>query len=316
MNPLLTVVIPYYKRRYFEATLESLARQTNDDFDVFIGDDCSPENPSEVIGKYQGQLRIKYRRFANNLGKQSLVAQWNRCVRETSSEWVWLFSDDDEVSPECIADFYSAIAKTGAKFDLYRFNTKVIDGSNKTVYDPLRHPAVETEAEFLFAKFSQRRNSCAVEYIFRRDSFEAAGGFVNFPLAWCSDDASWLAFSRRTGIYTMPEGKVFWRLSDLNLSAANPGLVGLKLKAFRKYLLWLRREFKDPAIQKKLREEVGKWFPDQIPHWGGKPNLFTGIGFWCFFSWFTHQANFDLLSRLIHVPRVRGYGLRRFFKRG
>ena len=305
----LTVAIPYYKNRYFEAALESLARQTDQKFDVFVGDDASPEDPSEVIQKFQGRLKIRCRRFPDNMGRHSLVAHWNRCVRESSSEWVWLFSDDDVASPNCIAEFYKVLAGTGGVFDLYRFNTKTINASGKIIHDAPRHPVVEQAGDFLFAKFAGGRTSFAVEYIFRREAFETAGGFIDFPLAWFSDDASWIAFSRRTGIRTMPDANVFWRLSDLNISAVNSKLASIKLNAFRKYLLWLRQEFPDRVIQKKLRNEVGRWFPDALHQWGGRPDLVAGLKFWFFFTWFTHKGDFKLLRRFVNITRVRGLGM-------
>src|ERR1700679_2366053 len=95
MSNLLTIVIPYYKLRFLDAALASLAAQSRQGFKVFIGDDASPEDPRDVLRKYQDVLDIRYLRFSENLGRSSLVKQWDRCVRETDSEWVWLFSDDD-----------------------------------------------------------------------------------------------------------------------------------------------------------------------------------------------------------------------------
>jgi glycosyltransferase involved in cell wall biosynthesis len=307
MNPPLTIMIPYFKRRYLKAALESLARQSDQRFEVFIGDDASPENSSDILKQFQGRLNLTYRRFPENLGRTSLAAHWNRCVQETASEWVWLFSDDDVVSENCVAEFYQALAGTGSSFDLYRFNTKIINAAGKVIHDPPPHPAVEAAEEFLFAKFIERRTSCAVEYIFRRSAFDARGGFVNFPLAWCSDDASWMAFSRRTGIRTIPNAHVHWRLSDLNLSAANPKLVNLKLEAFGEYLRWLHAEFPDENIQQKLRTAVDKWFPDQVERWGGKPSLVAGVKFWCFYSRYVRRMDFELLRNFLNLPRVRGY---------
>jgi glycosyltransferase involved in cell wall biosynthesis len=53
---LLAIIIPYYKLTFFEDTLQSLAEQTCPDFKVYIGDDASPENPSELLEKYQGKF--------------------------------------------------------------------------------------------------------------------------------------------------------------------------------------------------------------------------------------------------------------------
>src|SRR5580700_7490373 len=122
MSDLPTIVIPYYKLRYLDAALGSLATQTRSGFKVFIGDDASPEDPREIIGKYQGRLDIQYRRFAENLGGVSLAGHWNRCVHETNSEWVWLFSDDDLAGPDCMDAFAGTLAETAGSFDVYLFD--------------------------------------------------------------------------------------------------------------------------------------------------------------------------------------------------
>ena len=38
----LAIIIPAYKPDYLEETLESLTKQTNKDFKIYIGDDASP----------------------------------------------------------------------------------------------------------------------------------------------------------------------------------------------------------------------------------------------------------------------------------
>ena len=109
----LTVVIPYYKRRYFDQTLASLADQEDKSFIVFVGDDRSPEDCSDLIQKYSCSLTIKYQRYVENMVQRSLVSHWNRCVHDTTSEWVWLFSDDDVASTDCVRSFRRSLAETG-----------------------------------------------------------------------------------------------------------------------------------------------------------------------------------------------------------
>ena len=46
---MLAIIIPYYKLTFFEDTLESLANQTDKLFKVYIGDDASPENPTDLL---------------------------------------------------------------------------------------------------------------------------------------------------------------------------------------------------------------------------------------------------------------------------
>ncbi len=53
---MLAIVIPYYKLTFLEATLLSLANQTDQRFKVYIGDDASPEDCTPLLEKYRGQF--------------------------------------------------------------------------------------------------------------------------------------------------------------------------------------------------------------------------------------------------------------------
>src|SRR5690349_7148370 len=106
MKPL-AVIIPAYKLAFFDKALSSLAYQTNKNFTVYIGDDCSPEDLEEITEKYKSQLDIHYTRFKNNIGAKYLVYHWNRCIQLTRGEpWLWLFSDDDIADANCVETFY------------------------------------------------------------------------------------------------------------------------------------------------------------------------------------------------------------------
>ena len=103
----LAIIIPAYKDTYLRETLDSLVSQTINDFVVYIGDDCSPYNLKSIVNEYECKLNIVYVRFDNNLGGQSLVAQWNRCVAMSKEKYIWLFSDDDLLPPNAVERFWN-----------------------------------------------------------------------------------------------------------------------------------------------------------------------------------------------------------------
>jgi hypothetical protein len=57
---MLAIVILYYKLTFFDATLQSLASQTNQRFMVYIGDDVSPQYPVLLLEKYKGTFDFVY----------------------------------------------------------------------------------------------------------------------------------------------------------------------------------------------------------------------------------------------------------------
>jgi glycosyltransferase involved in cell wall biosynthesis len=296
----LSVIIPYYKRRYFDRTLACLAGQEDKSFLVFIGDDGSPEDCCSLIEKYSGSLTIKYRRYTENIGHRSLVSHWNRCVRDTTSDWVWLFSDDDIASSDCVGSFRESLDETEGRYNVYRFPTKIIDGSGAIIHCPPLPPRIESAEEMLLARM-EGRSSSAVEYIFRRQVFEAENGFVDFPLGWYSDDASWCSFARSSGIYTMIHGEVYWRQSGANISSPTPENFGKKLLAFSQFLQWAKARFPDDTLQGKFRSLLRGWFPKQLEAWGPPASLGAGLRFWLFFSFFTRRFDLRLLRGLIRA---------------
>lgn len=213
----LAIVIPAYKPTYFDQTLRSIAAQTSQDFSLYIGDDKSPYDLSTIVERYAGIIDIHYTRFDQNLGGHDLVAQWERCIDLTQGEpWLWLFSDDDIMEPNCVENALSAIEK-GENKDLYRFNVDVIDSNNNTIRKVTYPPHIDCE-DFYKNRIAGNYNCFVVEYVFNRDSFFEKGRFQNFDLAWGSDTITWLKLSKEKGITTLPQGHVKWRASGENIT--------------------------------------------------------------------------------------------------
>lgn len=213
----LAIVIPAYKATFLRRTLQSLAEQTCKDFTVYIGDDDSPHDLAPIVAEFEDRFPMCYRRFGENLGGRDLVAQWTRCVAMTrGEEWIWLFSDDDFLSPDCVEAFYREI-RGGAAYDIYRFNIQVVGRDDK----PLRrivYPEVISSYELYRRKLLGGLECYVVEFVFSRAVYERAGGFVPFDLAWGSDLATWVNFGMERGIRTLPGGTVSWRSSGENIS--------------------------------------------------------------------------------------------------
>lgn len=215
----LAIVIPAFKSKFLAATLESIAAQTCHSFHVYIGDDNSQENLFEIIRLYSDRLPLTYQRFSENLGGKSVVSHWHRCVEMTGEEpWIWLFSDDDIMTPDCVANFYTALEDVGENFDLFRLNCAIIDSENKPLTGHSNYPLLQSSAEFIKARFAYQYHSYLVNYIFSRKVYNRNKGFVELPAAWGSDDATWILYGQEKGIYTVPRGVVHWRQSSYNIS--------------------------------------------------------------------------------------------------
>lgn len=244
---MLAIVIPYYKIRFFEETLESLSNQTDKRFKVYIGDDCSPNDCSFLLEKYKERIDLVYCRFEENLGAISLTKQWERCISlSVDEEWLMLLGDDDVLSNNVVEEFYNFIELNSGKVELIRFNLRVVDQDSKFKSDVFKHDTYETSEVLLDQMLLMKETITASEFIFTREVYNQNEGFVEFPLAWFSDYATWLVFSKNAGIFYIKNASVYWRLSSNNISsvASSEKNIQLKIRSLFLFMYFLQINYK------------------------------------------------------------------------
>lgn len=236
---MLAIIIPYYKLTFFEATLQSLADQTNKQFKVYIGDDSSPEDPSILLEKFIGKIDFQYNKFQSNFGGTSLVKHWERCVNlSLNEEWFMILGDDDVLESNCVESFYSKINTVNQGFNVVRFASCNIDQKGEPISKVFQNPIIESSIDFFF----RERRSSLSEYLFNIEKFFTVG-FKDFPLAWCTDILAVLEFSNFENVYSINDSIVYVRISERSISGSK-GLERLKSQAAFEFLYYLLVEKK------------------------------------------------------------------------
>jgi len=266
----LAIIIPAYKSDFLQFALNSFVNQTNKNFTIYIGDDKSPNKILEIVDLFRDKLDIKYFKFDNNLGAQSLTKQWQRCIDLSSEEWIWLFSDDDIVDENAVQVFFDSVNSKESL--LYKFKTKVIDEAGQLnkyfqKFDKFNlNFSYLTSNEFIINRLKCNGfRSFAVEYIFHRSLFEDFK-FIEFPLAWASDDATWLLYSLNNNrSITVLNATVYWRYSNVNISSnhTSPKIIGSKVSAAVAYLVWLKQIDKEYTLNLK-EKDLNNWLMMQL----------------------------------------------------
>jgi len=270
----LTIIIPYFKACFLDQTLDSLRRQSCRDFELVVGDDCSPEDPSEILGAY-GDLNPRYVRFPENLGRHRPARHWNRCVSLASSRWIWLFSDDDLVSGDAVERALATIREVPATRELLRLQSSMIDREGKVVGRNPLHPPWEEAIDFATSRFCTKRQYFIQDHIFSREAFDREGGFVDYPKGMFSDDATWYRFGKRGGVTTVPGAHFYWRMSPHQFSAPSSDGCDAKLEAFARYCADLMPEVRRLRPSELPAVGVGAvaWLFEALPVMGGRPGL-------------------------------------------
>lgn len=261
----LAIVIPAYKNKFFDQALISIVNQTNKDFTLYIGDDCSPDNLYSIVEKYKNSISIVYKHFDENWGKEDLVAHWERCIDMVcGEEWIWLFSDDDMMDTTCVEHFYHTLNRY-PNFDMYHFNLTKIDQNNNKVVNFHVFPENLSSEEFLVYKLQIGFFSTVIEYVFRKEHFFSQQRFQNFDLAWCSDDATWIKMAKSKGIRNIDHSKVYWRTSQYNVSTNNweVEIIKRKFNSRIRFAEWIIKESKVGKLDieiNQVRKLLTKWF--------------------------------------------------------
>lgn len=240
---MLAIIIPYYKLAFFEETLHSLAKQTDTRFKVYIGDDASTENPSQLLEKYKGKFDFVYHRFENNLGGISLTQQWDRCIAlSANKEWIMILGDDDYLGDTVVEQFYLHLPEFKSKANVVRFASRTIVQEENYKASICQHPVWESATDAYLRKFKFITRSSLSEYVFSQNAYQKYG-FYNYPLAWNSDDRAWLDFSEEKPIYSINDAIVCSRLSTVNITGKKDNLVLKNASLVQFYEFLIRNKF-------------------------------------------------------------------------
>lgn len=236
-------VLPAYKSEYLQVAIDSILQQTYIDFELIIVDDASPYHLESIVNQYNDN-RIVFHRNENNIGGKNLVSNWNKCIKYAKGEYVILASDDDIYSPFFLQQVDERI-KDYPDVDIIRSRVNRIDSDGiitdiEQIYKPFM-----PFSEFVFY-WSKGIINCIANYAFKRTVLLDAGGFVDMPCAWYSDDITIVNMSVN-GIATTDDALFYFRTSDKSISwTFNQETIRKKWKANGMFYQW----FNDTIIPK------------------------------------------------------------------
>lgn len=193
-NPAITVCIPYYNHgAYLSAALESLSRNTLQNFTVVVCDDGSSEPSAKrafenAAQRYAGQGW----RFIQQPNR-GVAAARNRAAAETDTEYL-LFMDADNIARPGMVDlFYRAALNSGADiltcyFEAFTEGAEPLDYESGVTPAYLYRPLGPAFPLYLLRNILGDANA-----LVRRSTFIACNGFRNPDLNACAD---WDFFTR------------------------------------------------------------------------------------------------------------------------
>lgn len=231
-------LLPAYKAEFLAEALVNIKNQTYTDFKCIVSDDCSPEGLYAIFNKIVGaDSRFSYRRNKENMGRKNLVSHWNLLVDMCETEYLIMASDDDVYEPNYLQEIDKLVEKY-PDIDLYRGSCRVFNGDGVLLNDISSHEYLSQDLYFncCFLGFI----ACEANYCYRASTLKDVGGFVDFPMAWCTDTATHLMMSQK-GCANTKDVVFNYRKSDISISNSGRDkyIFGEKLRATILYSEWI-----------------------------------------------------------------------------
>jgi glycosyltransferase involved in cell wall biosynthesis len=244
----LAIVIPYFKINFLDACLQSLKEQTVSDFNVYIGDDQSPDTPTKLIHKYEQHLQIVYKRFDTNFGSKSLVSQWNRCIDLIQEEeWIIILGDDDCLGKKVVEHFYDNLrGDYSNSIHVMRSNVQIIDDVGQVISKASYTQKLQLAKDLIMRKIRGDARGSLSELIFKKSKLK----FTDYPLAWHSDDMAIVETSGFGYVQGINEF-TYIRKSELNISSSK-NLNNVKNKASFQYYTDLVSLYRNHFTEEEL----------------------------------------------------------------
>ena len=107
-NPRVSVCIPAYRQtRYLRRALDSLRKQTFQDFEVIITDDSPDDAVKRFLDEYEFGTQLRYVLNSPALGSPE---NWNEAVRQSRGELIKILHHDDWLTqPDSLGQLVNAL---------------------------------------------------------------------------------------------------------------------------------------------------------------------------------------------------------------
>lgn len=253
MSVKYSFILPAYKSAFLQKSIESILAQSYMDFELIIVDDDSPENLVSIVNTFHDN-RLAYFRNKFNIGGGDLVRQWNKCLLLAHGDYVILASDDDVYDKDYLLHLNRLTAKYPT-VNIFRPLVRQIDEEGNVRYEETKtSEQIISKSSYIESLLNHSWCSGIPQYIFKRSALVEIGGFVDFPLAWFSDDATVLLLAEN-GMAVSDRMLFSLRFSGLNISSRLDSKETLlkKIDAANQYFEFINRNLTSGLIGSEIR---------------------------------------------------------------
>jgi glycosyltransferase involved in cell wall biosynthesis len=269
--PTVSIVVPNYNHaRFLPQRIDSILKQTFQDFELILLDDASTDDSRSILSRYAADPRVRIEFNQANSG--STFKQWNKGVGLSRGKYVWL-AESDDYADERLLDRLVAIldAEPAVTFAYCQSWCASEDGRLDRLadfyldyLDPQRwkhdfRADGHEECRNYLVFTNTVPNASAV--VFRRAVFEKAGG-ADESLRICGDWKLWASMAL--------DGQVAYVGEPLNYFRYHPATVrnktrkgALDVAEYLHVIRWILERVtpQDSVLESVCHRQVESWVP-------------------------------------------------------
>ncbi len=222
-KPRVTFFVPTYQYgHYLAECVHSILKQSYEDFEILILDDCSRDQTPEVANQLaKNDPRVIYIRHKKNKGH---MANYNHGIAMAQGEFLWCVSADDCLTSPDILQRYMTVFEQGPATGLAFCRAQVMDEESQPVekwvprlnYPKLAETPTVYPGRAFYKKIVQENFVPVVAAMARKACYEKAGHY-NPKLTHTGDWHLWMQFSLGWDVYYDPEPMVSYRIHRNNM---------------------------------------------------------------------------------------------------
>jgi len=207
-NQLISVIIVTYNSSLFVAeTLESIYKQTWNDLELIITDDCSEDSTLEVCREWliKNRERFVHAEIIASEKNTGVSANANRGLHAAKGEWIKFLGADDTLKPRCIEDNMSFITSNPkikalfSRIELYRDTFEASTFVKTIPIDPFDQHSILALGRSPLSQYKLLLTSDRIHFtpsvFLHRETLISLGGYdERFPML--EDYPLWLKLTR------------------------------------------------------------------------------------------------------------------------
>lgn len=300
IKPLVTIAIPTYNRGdgYLKQALGSALRQTYQNIEIIVSDNCSTDN-TDVFIKTIKDPRLRYFRQRENVKPND---NFNFCLEQAKGDYFLLLHDDDKIDDDFVSTCMKA-ANNEIDLGIIRTGMRRINSDGEVLRERLNLASGLSTVDFFLSWFRGKTPMHLCMSLFNTKNLRDIGGF-NSKHQLFQDVLAEVKLAAMFGRLDIKEIKASYRMHSAQFSGS------AKMKAWCEDSFLLLHTMCNLISEKKaLFEKRGKAFFFRHNYNLAKNTKFPLDRFRSYFIVFKNFGYFYSVRQ-----QIKNFFYRKFFK--